>query len=316
MRAILFPKYGRENHLSLVERPTPKPNSKEVLIKVINSSNNAMDWHLMRGVWMVRGKLGLFKPKKQYDVLGADISGEVVSVGNAVKTFKEGDRVFGDIFTGGYAEYALATEDQIALVPEGVTHEQAAAIPVAGMTALKSIRDIGKVKKGDQVLINGASGGVGTFAVQMAKHYGGIVTAVCSKRNTDAVKSLGADKVINYETTDFCTGETKYDQIIDVVGNRKPRHVLKALKPAGICAVVGLTKFRTLFSFMLHPSKRIKVVHVEVSPSVLNDLGEMLANGHVKSYITARFPLTEVPAAISKIGTRRTCGKQVVENQK
>jgi NADPH:quinone reductase-like Zn-dependent oxidoreductase len=313
MKAIHFPKYGAVDHMKLIDRPIPEPNSKQILIKVKNSSTNAMEWHIQRGLWMVRMKIGLFKPSKRYDVQGADISGEVVAVGTAVKNFKKGDQVFGDIFSGGYAEYALAEASQIAIKPENVSHEQAAAIPVAGMTALKGLRDVAKVKKGDHILINGASGGVGTFAVQMAKHYGAKVTAVCSGKNVDAVLELGADEVIDYTITDFCSQDTKYDHVIDIVGNRTPREMKSVLKPGGICAVIGMTTLPRLFRFMLNPSKKIKMVTVEANPEVLKTLGKMLSEGHVKSHITAKFQLSEVPLAIGNIGTRRVCGKQVIE---
>jgi NADPH:quinone reductase-like Zn-dependent oxidoreductase len=313
MKALLLENYNTKGDMKFMEKPIPKPASNQVLIKIKCSSINALDWHLMRGIWMAKLKTGWSKPKEKYNTLGADISGEVMAVGSEIKQFKKGDSVFGDIFTGGFAEYAIATENEIALIPKGVSYEQAAAIPVAGMTALKGVRDIGKVKNGDRVLVNGASGGVGTYAGQMAKHFGGHVTAVCSGRNIETVKALGADEVINYETTDFCQGDLKYDQIIDCVGNRTPREIKLALQTKGICAVIGMTSFTLLFRFMLHPSKRLKVVHVEVNPTVLKTLGELLAKGHIKSHITARVPLAQAPVAIKKTGTRRTCGKQIVE---
>lgn len=312
MKAIHFPKYGSFEHLKQIEKPIPEPNSKQILVRVKNSSTNAMEWHIFRGLWMVRMKCGIFKPSKKYDVQGADISGEVVSVGSEVKGFKKGDAVFGDIFNGGYAEYALAEEHQLAKKPENVSFEQAAAIPVAGMTALKGIRDITKVQKGDHVLINGASGGVGTFAVQMAKHYGAKVTAVCSGKNAAAVIALGADEVLNYETTDFCSQGIKYDHVIDVVGNRTPKEMKRILKPGGICAVIGMTTLTLMFRFMLNPSKQIKVVHVEPNSEVLTTLGEMLSSGAVKSHITAKFPLAQVPQALKNVSTRHVCGKQVI----
>lgn len=312
MKAIHFAKYGSVEDLKLIDRPIPEPGSKEILIQVYSSSTNAMEWHLFRGLWMIRLKIGLFKPSKRYSIQGADVSGKVIAVGSEVSRFKKGDAVFGDIFMGGYAEYALAKESQLAIKPENVSHEQAGSIAVAGMTALKGLRDIAKVKAGDHVLINGASGGVGTFAVQIAKHYGATVTAVCSGKNKAAVLELGADEVIDYTTTDFCEGSIKYNHIIDAVGNRSPKELRGILKPDGICAVIGMTKLRWMFRFMLHPSKQIKVVQVEASNEVLETLAEMLEKGAVRSYITARYKLEDVPQAIAKLGTRRVCGKQVI----
>ncbi|MFT5822863.1 MAG: NADPH:quinone reductase-like Zn-dependent oxidoreductase [Crocinitomix sp.] len=310
MKAIQYSKYGAFETMKLIEKPIPEPKRKQILIHVKNSSTNAMEWHIFRGLWMVRLKCGLFKPSKRFNVQGADISGEVFAVGSEVKNFKKGDQVFGDIFSGGYAEYAIAEEHQLAIKPNNVSHEQAATIPVAGMTALKALCDVAKVNKGDHILINGASGGVGTFAVQMAKHYGVKVTAVCSEKNAAAIRSLGADELIDYNVTDFCAEGKKYDHVIDIVGNRTPKEMKGILKPGGICAVVGMTTLSRMFRFMLHPSKKIKMVSVAPNTEVLNTLGEMLSKGHVKSYVTAVLPLAEVPAAIKLLSTRRVCGKQ------
>lgn len=312
MKAIQYSKYGSFESIKLIEKSIPVPKPKQILVNVKNSSTNAMEWHIFRGLWMVRLKCGLFKPSKRFNVQGADISGEVFAVGSEVKNFKKGDQIFGDIFAGGYAEYAIAEEHQITIKPANVSHAQAATIPVAGMTALKALRDVAKVKKGDHILINGASGGVGSFAVQMAKHYGAKVTAVCSERNKAAVLSLGADAFIDYNTTDFCAQGKKYDHIIDIVGNRTPREMKGILNRGGICAVVGMTTLSRMFRFMLHPSKQIKVVQVAANSEVLNTLGKMLSEGHIKSHITAEFPLAEVSQAIKNVSTRRVCGKQVV----
>lgn len=313
MKAIEFNTYGDINAMKLVDKPKAEPGAKQVLVKVKYASLNAMEWHIFRGLWMVRLKIGLFKPSKRYSVQGADLSGEVIAVGEQVSQFKPGDHVFGDIFMGSYAEFALANENQLALKPENITHQQAAAIPVAGMTALKGIRDIAKVKSGDHILINGASGGVGTFAVQLAKSTGAKVTAVCSKKNHEAIKALGANATIDYTTTDFCKTHVKYDHVIDIVGNRTPKEMLRLLKPGGKCVVIGMTRLGRLFRFMFHPSKQIKVVQVEASTEILNDLGEFLSNGNVKSHITAVHELSAVPQALLKLGERHVCGKHIVK---
>lgn len=316
MKAIYFPKYGSTDYLEYTDRPVPEVSPKTILIKVKNSSVNALDWHVMRGIWMVKLKCGWSKPKEKYNVLGADVSGEVIEVGSEVTRFKKGDQVFGEIFTGGFAEYALAEEHQLAIKPDSVSHEQAAAAPVAGLTALKSVKHIVKVKKGDHVLINGASGGVGSFIVQLAKHYGATVTAVCSGKNHDFVKSLGADHVIDYKTTDFCQQDIKYDHVLDVTGNRKPKEMKRILKPGGICAAIGFTTFGLLFRYMLNPSKKIKMVTVDPTTETLTELGELLEKGHIKSAITERFPLSGVIEAIANTSTRRVTGKQLIENEK
>jgi len=316
MKAIHFSRYGTANDLTIKKKeiPTHKPN--QVVIKIVNSATNAMDYHIMRGVWMVRFKTGLLRPGKRYKTLGADIAGIVVAVGENITRFQPGDRVFGDIFMGGFAEFALAKENEIHLIPLNVSFEQAAAVPVAGMTAMKAIRDIAQVKAGDHVLINGASGGVGSFCIQFAKHFGAKVTAVASGKNQEMLQSLGADEFIDYTKVDFCQQSVQYDHIIDVTGNRKPPELKRILKDKGMCVVIGMTTFFNLFRFMLHPSKQIKVVQVNVSPAVLNDLANYLSNGDIKSHITKRFSLDKVPEALSNISTRRVCGKQIIEHVK
>jgi NADPH:quinone reductase-like Zn-dependent oxidoreductase len=314
MKAINFTRYGKADQLSITDRDTPNPGPNQILIKVTCSSTNAMDHHITRGVWLVRLKTGLFRPGKRYNTLGADIAGTVVKVGEKVTRFEPGNRVFGDIFMGGFAEYCLAKEDEVHLIPLNVSFEQAAALPVAGMTAMKAIRDIAEVKPGNHVLINGASGGVGSFCIQFAKYFGATVTAVCSGKNTEMVKSLGADFVIDYTTEDFCKTPFKYDHVIDVTGNRKPKELLRLTKKDGLCVVIGMTTFFNLFRFMLHPSKQIKVVQVKVSPEVLNDLANYMAAGSIKSHITQRFTLDETADALTNMATRRVCGKQVIIN--
>ena len=316
MRAILFSKYGSADDLKLIDKPVPIPGKGEVVLKVKNSSLNAMDWHILRGVTMVKFKCGLFSPKTKYNVLGADVSGEIVEVGSDVEGYAVGDEVFGDIFTGGYAEYAKASVKVITKKPEEVTHEQAAAVPVAGMTALKACKDIAKIEPGEHVLVNGASGGVGSYCVQLAKHYGAKVTAVCSGKNVELVKSLGADEVIDYTKRDFAKENVIYDKILEVAGNKTPKEVKRVLKKDGKCAVIGFTSARHLMRYMLSFSRQIKVVSVEASPDVLNELAELLKVGAMKACITERMSLEEVPNGIRKLSTRRAVGKMVVENER
>ena len=205
MKAIVYEKYGSPEVLELrdVEKPTPKDD--EVLVKVIAASVNAADWHLLRAdPFFARFATGLLKPKNK--ILGEDIAGRVEAVGSAVKNFKPGDAVFGDIFacgSGGFAEYVCAREDALVLKPVNMTFEQAAAVPMAAVTALQALRDNGQIQAKQKVLINGASGGVGTFAVQIAKAFGAEVTGVCSTKKMELVRSIGADHVIDYTREDF-----------------------------------------------------------------------------------------------------------------
>ncbi|MEM8533031.1 MAG: NAD(P)-dependent alcohol dehydrogenase [Chloroflexota bacterium] len=197
MKAIVHPQYGSPDILQFKEITNPTPKDDEVLIKIHAASANPLDWHHMRGApFLVRTQMGLLKPKNS--MLGADIAGQVEAVGRNVTQFQPGDEVFGSILTGGFAEYACAREKELTLKPANISFEQAAAVPVAALTALQGLRDKGNLQPGQKVLINGASGGVGTFAVQLAKVFGAEVTGVCSTRNVGMVRSLGADHVIDY----------------------------------------------------------------------------------------------------------------------
>ena len=242
MKAILFPRYGAPDVLCLqeVEKPTPKDN--EVLVKIHAAAANPLDWHKMRAApFLVRLSDGLLAPKDQR--LGADIAGRVVAVGSQVTQFQVGDEVFGEIGAGGFADYVAVKERAIAPKPANLSFAQAAAIPVAGFTALQGLRDTGKLQSGQRVLVNGASGGVGTFAVQIAKTLGAAeVTGVCSTRNLDLVRQLGADQVIDYTQTDFTRTGQRYDLILEAIGNRSVADCRRALTPQGICAVAGLSQ--------------------------------------------------------------------------
>jgi len=213
MKAIVYEKYGPPDVLQLKEVAKPTPKEDEVLIKIHAASVNARDWHLMRAdPFLVRLMTGLLKPKNK--MFGSDIAGRVEAVGGNVKQFQTGDEVFGDIGeygNGAFAEYVSVPEKALALKPAGMTFEEAAAVPGAALAALQGLRDHGQIKPGDKVLINGASGGVGTFAVQIAKSFGAEVTGVCSTRNLDTARSLGADHVIDYTQEDFTQNGQRYD---------------------------------------------------------------------------------------------------------
>ena len=249
MKTIEFTKYGSPDVLQFkeVEKSTPKEN--EVLVKVYAASVNAADWHIMRATpFLARLENGLQKPKNTK--LGADIAGVVEAVGRNVTQFHAGDEVFGSLplnELGGFAEYVCADEDELALKPAGLTFEQAAAVPLAAFTALQGLRDKGQIQPGQRVLVNGASGGVGSFAVQIAKSFGTEVTGVCSTRNLDMVRSIGADHVIDYTKEDFTQNGQRYDLIFDAVGNRSVSDYKRALSPNGICSVAGFTIPLSLF---------------------------------------------------------------------
>src|SRR5512135_3544208 len=247
MKAIVYTKYGSPDVLHLEEVKKPAINEDQVLVKVHAASINAGDWHLLTAdpfPLRLTG-VGLFSPKNT--ILGADIAGCVEAVGRDVKQFRPRDAVFGDIFglgSGSFAEYVSVPESALALKPSNVSFEQAAAVPVAALTALQGLRDQGHIQPGQKVLINGASGGVGTFAVQIAKAFGAEVTAVCSPRNLEMVRSIGADHVIDYTKEDFTQNGQQYDLILAVNGYHPISVYLRVLKPQGIYVVAGGSMFQ------------------------------------------------------------------------
>lgn len=315
MKAIIYTQYGPPNVLQLKEVAKPIPNDNEVLVKIHAAAANPLDWHMMRGVpFLARLDGGLFKPKN--NKLGADIAGHVESVGKNVKEFQPGDEVFGDISMnglGGFAEYVCTTEDALALKPANCSFEAAAAVPVVAFTALQGLRDKGQIKSGQKVLINGASGGIGTFAVQIAKSYGTEVTGVCSTRNLAMVRSIGADYVIDYTKEDFTQNDQRYDLIFDTVGNLSISGCKRVLSPNGICSVAGFTTMSHLFAVMLFGGKKVGMM--ETASSNKKDLlflKELLEAGKVVPVIDRSYPLSETAEAIRYLETGRARGKAVV----
>ncbi len=240
MKAIVYDKYGSPDVLQLQEIDKPVVNDDDVLVRVRAASVNPYDWHFLTGLpYIGRISFGLFKPN--VDGLGADLAGQVEAVGNNVTQFRPGDEVFGEVDgeapgkpmleLGSFAEYVCVSEDSVVLKPADLTFEQAAAVPMAGLTALLGLRDKGRIEPGQKVLINGASGGVGTFAVQIARSFGAEVTGVCSTRNVDMVRSIGADHVIDYTREDFTRGGQRYDLMLDNVGNRSLSECRCVLNP-------------------------------------------------------------------------------------
>jgi NADPH:quinone reductase-like Zn-dependent oxidoreductase len=320
MKAIIYTKYGPPEVLQLkeVEKPTPKEN--EVLVKVFAASANPADWHMIRGEpKFARLTFGLTKPKNI--IPGIDIAGKVEAIGKNVKGFQPGDEVFGDSGWGGaFAEYVCVSENRVVIKPSNISFEEGASISVAAISALQGLRDKGKVQAGQKVLINGASGGVGTFAVQLAKFFGAEVTRVCSTRNLDLVRSIGADKVIDYTKEDFTSTSQKYDLIIDNVANRSVTDLKRALSPNGLCVIIGFSSLSRMFQHMfvgplvsMIGNKKIGGLGTaKLNQKDLNFLKELLETSKIKPVIIKRYPLSEVPDAIRYIEEGHARGKVII----
>jgi NADPH:quinone reductase-like Zn-dependent oxidoreductase len=322
MKAIVYTRYGSPDVLQFkdVEKPTPKEN--EILVKIHAASANPADWHTMRGApFLARLVNGLFKPK--HPRLGADLAGRVEAVGRNVTQFQVGDDVFGCLSLNemsSFAEYVCANEDALALKPAKTTFEQAAAVPLAALTALQGLRNEGQIQSGQKVLINGASGGVGTFAVQIAKSFGAEVTGVCSTRNLDMVRSIGADHMIDYTREDFTQNGQQYDLIYCAVGNRSITDYKRALKPQGVCVVAGFTNLRLLFEHMILGPRRSKAggKRVGLMPTMkpnkkdLVFVKELLEAGKVVPVIDRCYPLSETAEAIRYLEAGHAKGKVVI----
>lgn len=317
MKAILFPTYGSPDVLQLTEVDRPQPTDNEVLIKIVAAAANPLDWHRMRGAPLpARMDGGYLKPKDPR--LGADVAGRVEAVGERVTDFKPGDEVFGTV-NGGFAEYTCAKTATLARKPAHISFEEAAAVPVAACTALQGLRHKGPIQAGQKVLVNGASGGVGTFAVQIAKAYGAEVTGVCSTRNLDLVRAIGADHVIDYTREDFTRTGQRYDLVYDAIGNRSVADHLRALTPQGHCVVAGFTSMGRLIEHAVIGgmiAKRVGLQPVASAPQAdLNTLAQMLAAGKIKAVIDCRYPLHETAAAIRYLETGRARGKVIINIQ-
>ncbi len=319
MKAIVYAQYGSPDVLRLQEVEKPAPKDDEVLVKVQAASVNALDWHLLTAdIFLVRlmGK-GLFKPKNP--ILGADIAGQVEAVGKNVQQFRPGDQVFGDIGHGGFAEYVTAPERVLALKPTKLSFEAAAAVPVAALTALQGLRDSGKILAGQKVLINGAAGGVGTFALQIAKAFDAEVTAVCSTRNMEQARNLGADHVIDYTKENFIQSGQRYDLIFAANGYHPLAAYKQALTPKGNYVMAG-GKTRQIFEAMLLGSwmsekdgRTMGNVSAHISQEDMQTITELLESGKVVPVIDKRYPLTEVAEALRYLGSGHARGKLVIK---
>ena len=314
MKAFIREKYGPPETLQMAEVEKPAPDAAEVLVKVLGISVNPADWHCMRGKPLFsRATLGLLRPKHR--ILGGDIAGQVEAVGSSVSQFKPGDEVYANLLDhgyGGFAEYVAAPVEVSSSKPANLSFEEAAAVPTAAVTALQGLHYHGKIRPDQQVLINGASGGIGTFGVQIAKSYGSEVTGVTSTRNIELVHSLGADHVVDYTRTDFVRDGRRYDLILDTIGNRSVRDLRRSLAEGGKAAVVGFTSVAKLISVSLLGGRNIAQVSAHVTTTDLEFLANLIEAGKVRPQIDRRYPFTEIPAAIAYLEQGHARGKVVV----
>ena len=319
VKAIIGEAYGPPEkvlHLKEVEMPVPKED--QVLLKVHAASVNISDYFGISGIARLLGG-GIRRPKDPR--CGGDVAGKVEAVGAKVTRFRPGDEVFGAAF-GSFAEYAVAPEAKLAPKPANVSFEDAAAVPVAGLTALQCVRDKGHVKDGLEVVVNGASGGVGTFTVQVAKSFGAQVTGVCSTRNVDQTRAIGADHVVDYTKEDFTRDGRSYDLICDIAGNRSVSDYKRALKSGGTCLIVGfagnpimgLLKFAVLGKLgTIGGDKKVKFMGIcKINAEDLGVMAGLLAAGKVKPVIEKRYMLAETPQALQYISEKHTRGKNII----
>jgi len=319
MKAIVRHKYGSSEVLKFVETEKPAPKENQVLIKVRAASINSYDWRNMRAVpFLVRTNGGLLKPK---DIrLGADIAGIVEAIGSKVSMFKPGDEVYGGVSMGGYAEYVCASEKSLALKPSNISFEEAAATPMAALTALQGLRDKGKIQPGQKVLVNGASGGVGTFAVQIAKNFGAEVTGVCSTRNLDMARSIGADHVIDYTKEDFSKNGQKYDLIFDVAANRSVFAYKRVLAPKGKYVLAGFSSMFQMIHILLLGPQLAKADNQEIgmmgmastNNTDLTFISGLLESHKVVPVIDKTYPLNETAQALRHFEEEHAQGKIII----
>jgi NADPH:quinone reductase-like Zn-dependent oxidoreductase len=320
MKAAVYTRYGPPDVVQFADVERPSPNDNAVLIKVRAASVNPYDWHFMRGTpYGVRIVAGLRKPKVTR--LGADVAGQVEAIGKNITEFKPGDQVFG-ICRGAFAEYACAPESSLVMKPDNVTLEQAACVPIAGFTALQGLRNKGRVQPGQRVLINGASGGVGTFAVQIAKSFGADVTGVCSTRNVDMVQSIGADRVVDYTREDFTKSGQRYDVFFDCIGQHSLSVCRRVLNPKGIYVGAGgpsdpwmiRPMARLIKSLVLSAlvSQKLGGVLAKANKEDLTILRELVQSGKVTPVIDRRYALSEVSEAIRYLEEGHARGKVIV----
>jgi NADPH:quinone reductase-like Zn-dependent oxidoreductase len=322
MKAIVNCEYGVEN-LQLRDLEKPSPNDNEILVRVGAASINPVDGHMIRGSWLMRPMGGMRKPKNTR--FGTDFSGVVEAIGKDVTNFKPGDEVFG-AKNGAVADYICVKADRaIVMKPNNITFKQAGSVAVAGLTALQGLRDMGRIQTGQKVLINGASGGVGTFAVQIAKAFGAEVTGVCSTRNVDLVKSIGADRVIDYTKEDFTKTDQRYDMIYDLVGNHSFSERRQTLTPNGICVLAGiggagfhpeswgriLGNFKTAFQSRFTSQKFVFYI-AKLTKDDLNVLRDLMQSGKVAPVIDRTYKMNQTADAVRYLEEGHARGKVVI----
>ena len=321
MKAIIYEKYGPPDVLQLKEVEKPVCKDNEVLVKVHAASINAADWHMLTAdIFLIRLMgMGFFKPKNKF--IGADVAGRVEAVGKNVKGFQPGDAVFGDVFghgSGSFAEYVSVPESALVLKPSNVTFEEAAAVSLAAVTALQGLRDEGHIQPRQRVLINGASGGVGTFALQIAKSFGAEVTAVCSTRNLEMARSLGADHVIDYKKEDFTQNGQQYDLILAVNGYHPISTYKRALTPKGIYVMAGGSPAQMFQALLLGPwmsekaGRKIGAVSAKTNQKDLLTIKELLEAGKIIPVIDDCYPLSKTAEAFRYFEKAHTKGKVVI----
>jgi len=321
MKAFTYRRYGSPDVLQLTELAMPVPADNEALIEIHATSINAFDWRHLKAVpFIVRlAGGGLITPK--HSVLGVDVAGVVVGLGRNASRFQLGDAVFGDLSAqhfGAFAEYVTAIESDLAPIPKNLSFESAAAVPMAGCAALQALRDIGEIERAEKVLINGAAGGVGTFAVQVAKYFKKDVTAVCDNKSIDLVKSLGADKVIDYVQEDFTISGQCYDLILAVNGYHSLINYKRSLSPSGIYVMCGGATAQIFQALLLGPllsqfgTQKLCAFSATPNSNDLATLGEMIGAGDVVPVIDKRYSFDDIPDALRYLGAGKACGKVVV----
>jgi len=315
MKAAIYTRYGPPDVVQITDLEKPVPKDNEVLIKVRAASLNALDWRLMRGTpYVGRLAFGLRKPKIRP---GVDVAGQVEAVGRNVTQFKPGAEVFG-VCRGAFAEYGCAIEDKLALKPANISFEDAAAVPVAAITALQGLRDKGRIERGHKVLVDGASGGVGTFAVLIAKSFGAEVTAVCSTRNMDTARSIGADRVIDYTREDFTKSGQRYDLILAANAYHSIFDYQRALNPKGIYVFAGGGGVQILQGMFLGPllslmgSKKMRFFIANINRQDLTLLSDLLDQRKVVPVIDRHYPLSEVAEALRYLEEVHARGKVII----
>lgn len=320
MKAVIFKQYGPPELLTLEDTATPVPGDNEVLVKIQAASVNSWDWELLHGIpFANRLGFGLFKPRIRS--LGADMAGKVEAVGKGVTRFKPGDAVYGDLSSDGwccFAEYVCAPEHALRLKPANISFEQAAAVPQAGLLALQSLRDKGRIQAGQKVLINGAGGGAGSFALQIARHYQAEVTGVDSSGKLDTMRSLGTDHIMDYTRKDFTRTGQRYDLVVDMALQRSLRDCLRVLKPGGRYIVVGGASgkiFQVLFLgpvLSLITGKHIRLL-IHKANRGLDAMGKLLEAGTIRSEIDRIYKLEETPDALAYFGSGKVRGKLIIK---